>query len=118
MSLQFIIGTGIETVIVTIITAVCLLLAIKMYSFDEHFDGSFFKVILIAIITTLVGLLPGYIGMIGATVVLLILLCKWLDADFEEAIVITVVARFIALIALIYLPMIMEKFSFLQGLEN
>lgn len=102
MELVILIGAAIGTVIY----AICLWIAMKMMKVE----GTFLDIFIISIIASLFGLLP-YVGMIASPIAMWALICKRLHAEIDEAIYMVIAAQLIAVIAGIYIPLFIDRFS-------
>ena len=76
-------------------------------------DGKFIGMLAIASITGLIALIPGLIGLIAATIVMFVLICKWTTANFwPDAVLMVVVARLVEVFMVIGLTAALLKLSF------
>jgi hypothetical protein len=62
--------------VATVFSAVCLWAGMKL----TKVDGTFVSMLVIAAVSSLLGLIP-YDGWIVGTIVMFVLICKWTDAD-------------------------------------
>jgi hypothetical protein len=101
----------VSAVVSVLFSAFCLWAGMKI----TKVEGSFIGMLVISIITTLLGLIPG-VGWVLGTIAMFVLICKWTGANFwPDAILMVVVARIVgifggALIAAVLVGM-------LQGIQ-
>ncbi|MBN2641744.1 MAG: hypothetical protein JXR78_08835 [Victivallales bacterium] len=75
-------------------------------------DGKFIGMLVIASITSLIGLIPGLIGTVAATIAMFVLICKWTTANFwPDAVLMVVVARLVEVFMVIGLTAALLKLS-------
>lgn len=78
-------------VIGTLISACCLWAAMKL----THIDGSFLAMLIIAAVSSLLGIIP-VAGWALGTIAMYVLICKWTDAQFwPDAVWMVVVAKLV-----------------------
>jgi hypothetical protein len=77
----------------TVFSAGCLWAGMKLTKVDGTFPG----MLLIAAISSLVGLIP-MVGWLVGTIVMFVLICKWTDAEFwPDAVLMVVVAQVVGI---------------------
>ncbi len=73
----------------TVFSAVCLWAGMKL----TKVDGTFLGMLLIAAISSLVGVIP-FVGWLASLIVMFVLISKWTDAEFwPDAVLMVVVAN-------------------------
>ena len=83
----------------TVVSAACLWAGMKLTKVDGTFPG----MLLIAAISSLVGLIP-LVGWLVGTIVMFVLICKWTDAEFwPDAVLMVVVAQVVGIFGAILL---------------
>jgi len=79
----------------TLFAASCLWAGMKL----TKVQGTFFAMLIIALISSLLGLIP-VVGWVVGAVAMFILVCKWTDAEFwPDAVLMVVVARAVSVLA-------------------
>lgn len=88
-----------EIVLGTLLTALCLWAGMKL----TGVDGSFFAMIIIAAISSLLTIIP-VAGTVISTIVLFLLITKWTDANlFPDAVLMVIVAQAVGMFGALYL---------------
>ena|ERR1039457_6405022 len=81
-------------VVATFFTSVCLWAGMKL----TGVNGTFIAMLVIAVITALLGLIPT-IGWIVGSITMFILICIWTNADFwPDAVLMVVVSRVVGIL--------------------
>ena len=87
------IGMIVGFLVGTVFGAVCLWAGMKL----TRVDGTFLGMLLIAAISSLVGLIP-LVGWLASLVVMFVLISKWTDAQFwPDAVLMVIVANFVGI---------------------
>jgi len=79
--------------VATVFSAFCLWAGMKL----TKVDGTFVSMLIIAAVSSLLGIIP-YAGWLIGTIVMFVLICKWTDAEFwPDAVLMVVVARIVSI---------------------
>ena len=83
------IGAVVAIVVGTLFSACCLWAGMKL----TNVDGKFLAMLIIAAVSSLLGLIPT-VGWLIGTIAMYVLICKWTDAEFwPDAVLMVVVAK-------------------------
>ena len=86
--------------VTVVLHAICLWAGMKL----TKVDGSFVAMLIIAVVSAAVGLIPNPIGWILSTILMFVLIVKLTDAEFwPDAVLMVLVAKVVAIVVGIFL---------------